>query len=304
MSDAKKLGLTQFFKNRDKTELILLVPASLSILIIFLIALFTLWEGIPAFASIGPKELLTGSRWAPYYGRYGAFPLIYGSLMVVLGSILIAVPLGVLSAIFIAEYMPRRLRDFIKPIIELLAAIPSIIYGFLAMVFIAPVIMGLFEVPLGRTALTASIVLSVMVVPTITSISSEVIASVPREYRIASMALGAAKWQVTKSVVLPTAMPGIVASILLAFGRAIGETVAVLMASGSVATIPTPFWNYLDPVHMLTAAIALGMGEVPVGSMHYHALFGLGVILLVITLIVNALADRIMRKMPREVVRI
>ncbi|HID08228.1 MAG TPA: phosphate ABC transporter permease subunit PstC [Armatimonadetes bacterium] len=245
-----------------------------------------------------------GGRWAPYYDRYGAIPLVYGSLMVVFGAILIAVPLGVSSAIFLTEYTPRRLKEIVRPAIELLAAIPSIIYGFLGMIFIAPAITQLFNIPLGRTALTGSIVLSMMVAPTIVSISSDVMSSVPREYRMAAIALGATKWQVIRGVVIPTAMPGIVASILLAFGRAVGETVAVLMASGCVAEMPSPLWNYLNPVHTLTAAIALDMGEVAMGSMHYHALFGLGVILFAITFTVNTAAGLLMKGALRRMIRV
>lgn len=157
---------------------------------------------------------------------------------------------------------------------------------------------------LGRKALTASVILSIMTAPTIVSISSEVISSVPKEFRKASLALGATKWQTLKSVVLPTAKPGIVASILLAFGRAIGETVAVLMVCGCVPEIPSPPWNYFEPVHTLTAAIALEMGEVPWESLHYHALFGLGVVLFTITFIVNTIVDFIMKKAPKGAVQI
>ena len=299
----KSFDFLKSLRRMDWVKLILMTIASLSIVIVLLIALFTISESIPAFSSLG-LDLLLGDRWAPYYGRYGATPLVYGSLIVVFGAVLIAVPLGVLSAISLAEYMPRKLGEVVKPMIELLAAIPSIIYGFLGMVFIAPTITKLFGISLGRTALTASIVLSMMITPTIVSISSEVISSVPREYRMAAIALGATKWQVIRGVVIPTALPGIVASILLAFGRAVGETVAVLMSCGCVAKIPSPPWNLLDPVHTLTAAIALDMGEVAMGSMHYHVLFGLGVILFVITFSVNTAAWLLMRRAPRRLIKV
>ncbi len=298
-----------YFKNpkiyiEDKAEIVLFILASASVLILFLITAFVLKEGAPAFTSMGLSNFLFGQRWEPYYRSFGAFPLLYGSLMIVFGSLVISVPLGIFTAVFLAEYAPRWLGDLLKPIIELLAAIPSIVYGFFGFVFLAPRIMEFFNLSFGKVALTASIILSIMTVPTIVSISSEVIFSVPKEYRKASLALGATKWQTLRSVVLPTAKPGIVASILLAFGRAIGETVAVLMVCGCVPKIPSPPWNYFEPVHTLTAAIALDMGEVAWGSLHYHALFGLGVILFTITFIVNAIADFILRKAPKGTVQI
>ncbi|RLE88385.1 MAG: phosphate ABC transporter permease subunit PstC [Thermoprotei archaeon] len=290
-------------KRRHPVEIILPIIALSSVLILILIIVFVLNEALPALLLLGPG-LILNEKWRPYYEEYGALPLILGSLLIVSGSVLIAVPLGVLSAIFLTEYLPRSLREPFRSVIELLAAIPSIIYGFLGMMFIAPAISDLFEVPLGKTALAGSIVLSMMIVPTIVSISSEVIASVPKEYKMAALALGATKWQCIRSVVLPTAMPGIFASILLALGRAIGETVAVLMVCGCVPTIPSPLWNYLSPVHTLTSAIALDMGEVAIGSLHYHVLFGLGVILMVITFTVNTIADLLLKRAPRSVIRI
>jgi len=296
-----RLKCPKFLCFKDKAEIFLFILASISIIILFLIIVFVLNEGVPAFIELGFSNFLFGHRWSPYYGNFGAFPLIYGSILIVLGSLAISVPLGVFTAIFLAEYSPRWLSNMLKPIIELLAAIPSIIYGFFGFVFLAPKIMEFLDVSIGEVALTASIILSIMTVPTIVSISSEVIASVPKEYRKASLALGATKWQTIKSLVLPTAKPGIIASLLLAFGRAIGETVAVLMVCGCVPQIPSPPWNYLEPVHALTAAIALDMGEVSWGSLHYHVLFGLGVILLIITFIVNMIADFFIKKAPRGV---
>ncbi|MCD6242726.1 phosphate ABC transporter permease subunit PstC [Candidatus Bathyarchaeota archaeon] len=299
-----RLGKPNFLCFKDKAEIILFTVASASVLILFLITVFVFEEGVPAFMNMGLSNFLFGQRWAPYYKSFGAFPLLYGSLMIVFGSLVISVPLGIFTALFLAEYVPRWLGDLLKPIIELLAAIPSIVYGFFGFVFLAPRIMEFFDLSVGKTALTASVILSIMTVPTIVSISSEVISSVPKEYRKASFALGATKWQTLKSVVLPTAKPGIVASILLAFGRAIGETVAVLMVCGCVPKIPSPPWNYFESVHTLTAAIALEMGEVPWESLHYHALFGLGAILFTITFIVNTVADFIMKKAPKGAVQI
>jgi len=294
-------SLTLFLrpKTGEKIEILLLFLSLISLLILVLIVVFVIKESIPAFAEIGFLDFIFGQRWAPYYEDYGAFPLIYGSIMIVLGCLLLSVPIGILTAIFLAEYIPRSIEGIIKPIIELLAAIPSVIYGFFGLIFLAPKIAALFDLNIGKTALTASIILSIMVLPTIVSVSSEIIASVPLEFRKASIALGATHWQTIKEVILPVAKPGIMAAILLAFGRAIGETVAVLMVCGCVANIPNPFWNYLEPVHALTAAIALDMGEVAMNSLHYHALFGLGVILFVLTFITNTITDLITRRAPR-----
>ena len=297
-----------FFWNKIQVkggiETFLFTLASLSTIALILITIFVFREGFPIFMNIGLINFLFGERWAPYYESFGAAPLLYGSLMIVFGSLSISIPLGVLAAIFFAEYTPRWLGDLIKPIIEILAAIPSIIYGFFGFTFLAPKIAEFFNLSFGKTALTASIILSIMVIPTIVSISSEIIASVPKEYRRASTALGATRLQTILNVVLPAAKLGIVSSILLAFGRAIGETVAVLMVCGCVPKFPSPFWNYLDPVHTLTAAIALDMGEVPMGSLHYHALFGLGIILFAITFVTNSIASFLIKKTPRGVIRI
>ena len=180
---------------RDKAKAALFISALTSVLILFLIMIFVIKDAAPAFIDIGPSNFLFGRRWAPYYGSFGAFPLLYGSLMVVFGSLTISVPLGILAAIFLAEFAPRWLSDFwLKPIVELLAAIPSIIYGFFGFVFLAPMLMEFLDLSFGKVALTASIILSIMTVPTIVSISSEVISSVPKGYRKASLLLGATKW--------------------------------------------------------------------------------------------------------------
>ncbi|MEM3641087.1 MAG: phosphate ABC transporter permease subunit PstC [Candidatus Bathyarchaeia archaeon] len=207
------------------------------------------------------------------------------------GALIVAVPFGVTTAIFIVEALSFSIRDITKSLIELLASIPSIIYGFIGVLFLAPQIASLFGLSSGTVALTASIVLAIMTVPTIVSVSGETIAAVPKEYKEAALALGATKWQTIKSVVIPTAKSGILASIMLGFGRAIGETVAVLMVAGNVAVMPTPFWNFLSPVYTLTAAIAIQMGEAAVGTLECSALFGLGLILFIITFVVNLLAD-------------
>ncbi len=237
--------------------------------------LFVAKEGIFAFSRFGLNFVL-GQRWATKYNMYGAFPLIYGSLMVVFGALMISVPLGVSTSIFIMEVLPFSVRD----------------------VFLAPFIASVFCLFSGENALTASLILAVMAIPTIVGVSGEIIAAVPRDYKEAALALGATRWQTIKSVVLPLSKSGILASIMLGFGRAIGETIAVRMVAGNVAKISTPLWNYLDPVYPITAVIAMQMGESAVGSLEYSALFGLGLILFMITFAVNTFADLTVKKGP------
>ena len=278
-------------------EFLLFFCASFSIVILLLMLLFVVKEGSLAFARLG-VQLIFGQRWETNSDLYGGLPLIYGSLMVVFGALVISVPLGICASIFTAEALPFQLRDPVKSVIELLASIPSVIYGFIGASFLAPLIASIFDLHSGATALTASLILAIMVLPTIIGVSIEIISAVPREYKEAAFALGASKWQTIKTVVLPLSKFGMLASVMLGFGRAIGETVAVLMVAGNVALVPTPPWNYLAPVYPVTAVIAMQMGEAAVGSLEYSALFGLGLILFVITFVVNTIADAIVRKSP------
>ncbi|MDW8034400.1 MAG: phosphate ABC transporter permease subunit PstC [Nitrososphaerota archaeon] len=275
--------------------LILFLCAFSSIIFIFLMFIFVIREGSQALLTFG-IDFIIGRVWETNSNLYGALPLIYGSLMVVSGALIIAVPIGIATAIFITEILPFSLRDPIKSSIELLASIPSIIYGFVGLVFLAPYIASLFGIPSGTVALTASIILAIMTIPTIVGVSSEIISAVPKEYKEAALALGATKLQIIRTIVLPVSKSGIIASIMLGFGRAIGETVAVLMVAGNVALIPEPPWNFLSPVYTITAVIAMQMGEAAVGSLEYSALFGLGFILLTITFIVNTIADVIAKR--------
>lgn len=276
---------------KDKlAETLTLMCASSSTIFLFLMLLFVAKEGMQAFFTFG-IDFITGPVWETNSNLYGALPLIYGSLIIVAGALIVAVPLGVATAIFIAEVLPFSIKDIVKSLIELLASVPSVIYGFIGMIFLAPRISFLFGLSSGTVALTASLILAIMAIPTIVSVSEEIIVAVPKEYKEAALALGATKWQTIKDVVIPTAKSGVFASIMLGFGRAIGETVAVLMVAGNVAVIPKPPWNFLSPVYTLTAVVAMQMGEAAVGTLEYSALFGLGLILFIITLLVNSLAD-------------
>jgi phosphate transport system permease protein len=294
----RKLKAVSHFFLRLKSqpiEIALFLCASFTIVILFLMLFFVTREGALAFSRFG-RELLFGMKWDLNSNLFGGFPLLYGSFMVTVGALLISIPLGVCTAIFIAEVLPFSLKDVVKSAIELLASIPSVIYGFIGLIAIVPVVSSALGLVSGQCALTASIVLAIMTIPTIVSVSGEIIAAVPKDYKEAALALGATRWQTIKSVVLPLSKSGILASIMLGFGRAIGETIAVSMIAGNQAHVPTPPWNYLEAVYTIPAFIAIHMGEAPVGSLEYSALFGLGLILLIITFLVNTLADIVVKR--------
>jgi len=262
-----------------------------TILIVVLIFYFLIREGLPTFLDIPLRELF-GSRWYPTEGHFGLWPLISGSLVVTLGAILIAVPLGLLTAIYLGEFAPQWQREILKPLIEILAGIPSIVLGFLGWVILAPIIQQL-GAPTGLTAFTGSLILAYMALPTIISVSEDALYAVPKELRDSSLALGATQWQTTLRVVLPAARSGLVMAVMLGIGRAIGETMAVLMVTGNAANIPQfgPSM-FFEPIRTMTATIAAEMGEVAQGTLHYNVLFGIGIVLFTVTFVLNSLASR------------
>ena len=263
-----------------------------AILIIALIFFFLLREGSAAFLEI-PVGQLFSSRWYPVEGLYGLLSLIVGSFLVTVGAVTIAVPLGLLTAIYLGEIAPPWQREILKPLIEVLAGIPSIVLGFLGWVVLAPVIQGL-GAPTGLTAFTGSLILAYMALPTIISITEDALYAVPKEFRDGSLALGATQWQTIWRVVLPAARSGIVVAVMLGIGRAIGETMAVLMVTGNAANIPELGTGaFFQPVRTMTATIAAEMGEVASGSLHYSVLFGIGIVLFLITFGINSLASRL-----------
>lgn len=260
-----------------------------AILIIALIFFFLLREGSAAFFEI-PLGQLFGSRWYPIEGLYGLWPLLVGSFLVTVGAIIIAVPLGLLTAIYLGEIAPPWQREILKPLIEVLAGIPSIVLGFLGWVVLAPLIQRL-GAPTGLTAFTGSLILAYMALPTIISIAEDALYAVPKEYRDGSLAIGATQWQTIWRVVLPAARSGIVVAIMLGIGRAIGETMAVLMVTGNAANVPELGTGiFFQPVRTMTATIAAEMGEVASGSLHYSVLFAIGIVLFLITFSINSLA--------------
>ncbi|MEN6443680.1 MAG: phosphate ABC transporter permease PstA [Methanoregula sp.] len=273
--------------------------AFFAVIVISFILLFLLRDGYPIFEKVGIFDFLTGSSWTPtaVEPSYGIFPLIVGTLVVTIGAMCFAVPLSIGCAIYISELASPRIKSILKPATELLAGIPSVVYGFFGLIVLTEFIRTTFSIPTGETWLAGSILLGIMALPTIISVSEDAISSVPCEYREGSLAIGATRWQTISKVIVPAALSGIAAATILGIGRAIGETMAVLMVTGNAAIIPDPIWNVLSPIRTLTGTLGIEMGEVSVGSDHYHALFGVAVVLLVITLIVNMSAVWILSKL-------
>ncbi|APA00920.1 phosphate ABC transporter permease subunit PstC [Flavobacterium commune] len=236
-------------------------------------------------------EFLSGEEWFPTaqpIAQMGVKPLIYGTLWVSFGAILLALPIGLAAAIYLSEIAQKRTRSLLKPLIELLAGIPSVVYGFFGLVVIVPLIQEMFNLPVGETGLAGSVVLAIMALPTIITISEDAMRNTPRAMKEASLALGASKWQTIYKVVMPYSASGITAGAILGIGRAIGETMAVLMVTGNAAVIPN---TLLAPVRTIPATIAAELGEAPNGGLHYEALFALGCILFLITFGINMLVE-------------
>lgn len=266
-----------------------------SIFFVGLIFLFLLKEGLAVFSFITPFEFIAGKSWYPISEppQLGILPLILGSLLVTLGAAAISIPIGVGCAIYIAEIAPVKIKEILKAGIELLAAIPSVVLGFIGMVTLVPLVKSVFHLPTGLTALSGSIMLAFMAMPTIVSIAEDALYSVPKNYKEGAFALGATQWQTIWRVLLPAASSGIVAAVMLGIGRVIGETMAVMMITGNAAVIPE---SILVPVRTLTATIAAEMGEAVVGSEHYFALFAIGIVLFVISFAINVTADLFLHK--------
>jgi phosphate transport system permease protein len=246
------------------------------------------------------SEFIRGTEWYPTtepVASLGILPLILGTLWVSLGAIAIAVPFGLATAIFMAEVASRRLRNILKPIIELLASIPSVVYGFFGLVVLVPLIQQLFKLDVGETALAGSIVLGIMALPTIISVSEDAMQTTPRSLKEASLALGANKWQTIRRVIIPYSKSGITAGVILGIGRAIGETMAVLMVTGNAGVIPHTF---LQPVRTIPATIAAELGEAPFGGLHYKALFALAIVLFIITFAINMMVEFIKKRKPKN----
>jgi phosphate transport system permease protein len=270
-----------------------------SIGFVALIFLFLLREGAPIFFETPPGDLF-GARWYPTFDLFGTLPLILGSLLVTVTAIVIAVPLGVATAVFIREVAPTRAREFLKPMIEVLAGIPSVVLGFFGMTLVAPLVRTSLGAPTGLTAFTGALILAYMALPTLISVAEDALDAVPKSYRDASLAMGATHWQTIWRVVVPAARSGVVVAVMLGLGRAIGETMAVMMVTGNAARMPLSLDSIFRPVRTMTATIAAEMGEVAQGSTHYHALFGIGILLFLLTFIINLAAASTIFKRRRR----
>ena len=287
------------FLKEQTIKTLFFCTAFLAVVVVTFILLFLLRDGYPIFVDVGIIPFLFGDTWAPTAvpPLYGILPLIVGTLLVTIGSIVFAVPLSIGCAIYVSELAPLKVKNVLKPAIELLAGIPSVVYGFFGLIVLTDFIRVTFDIPTGETWLAASILLGIMALPTIISVSEDAISAVPQEFKEGSLATGATRWQTISKVTVPAALSGIAAAIILGIGRAIGETMAVMMVAGNAAVIPDPIWNVLSPIRTLTATLGIEMGEVSVGSEHYSALFGIAVILLIITLIINLSAVAILRRL-------
>lgn len=277
--------MTRLDRNDRLTRLGLLMIAMSAISVLAIITIFIFEQGTPIMFKYGFRSFLLGRDWYPSEKSFGLLPMIVGSIMVTSGALIIGVPLGLASAIFLTEFSHRRLSRYLKPVIELLAGIPSVVYGFIGLMFLVPFIRERFGGP-GLSVLAASVILGIMILPTVISISIDAIRAVPDSYREGSIALGATRWQTVRMVVLPAARSGIIAGIILGMGRAIGETMAVIMVAGNAAAIPG---SILAPVRTLTSNIALEMAYA--SGEHREALFATGVILFIIIMILNTMAN-------------
>ncbi len=254
-----------------------------------------LWNTVAFFLKVKPLDFITGTQWDPSGSRasYGILPLLVSTILVTLGAMTIAIPLGIGTAAFLSEYASKRLKNILKPVIEMLAAVPSVAIGFLGIVVLGPAIAGLTGQPNGLNALNGAILLSIMALPTIITVTEDALHGVPWSYKEASYGIGANKWQTLIKVTIPAAMPGILAAVMLGVGRAIGETMTVLMATGNASAFPKGFFH---SVRTITATIAIEMGEVPYQTTHYYALFAIAAVLFLITLIVNLLGEHYVNK--------
>lgn len=294
------LELTPLTDRGDaRVRRIFLGLASVSVLIMGLIVIFLFREGLGLFRTVPVADFLTRSDWYPTYdpAGFGVLALIAGSLSVTAISSLIAVPLGVGSAIYLAGVSNRRVREWVKPAIELLASLPSVVLGFVGMVVMAPMLQEWLDIPTGLNILNASLMLALMAIPTICSISEDALHNVPREWAEASYALGATQWETLVKVYVPGALSGIGTAVILGMSRAMGETMVVLMVAGGAAQIPS---SIFDSVRPLPATIAAEMGETPFGSEHYFALFAIGIVLFVITLVFNLVAAYVSRRFQQR----
>lgn len=274
-----------------------------AIVFVGMIFIFLLLEGLPAVQKVNLTSLVS-SRWYPIEDYFGILPLISGSIIITLGATLIAVPFGIGSAVYLSEIAPHWVRELLKPLVEILGGLPSVVLGFLGMLVLSPFLRKLLDLPTGLTAFTGAILLGGIAIPTVMSVAEDALDAVPRSYRDASFAMGATEWQTIWRVTVPAARSGVLTAIMLGIGRAIGETMTVMMVTGNAPILPRGIGNLFSPVRTMTATIAAEMGEVANGSVHYHVLFLIGIVLFLISLAVNITASTVIFRQKKRQERI
>lgn len=293
-----KLSFPEFLITR-----LIKVSGYSAILFVATIFIFLMSEGVPAIGEV-PLFNLFSPRWYPIEDYYGILPLLGGSIIVTFGAALIAVPIGLSTAIFISEIAPRWARDILKPLVEVLGGLPSVVLGFFGILILSPNIRRMLDLPTGLTAFTGSLLLGGIAIPTIVSVAEDALDSVPRSYRDAALALGATSWQTIWKVTLPAAKSGVLTAIMLGIGRAIGETMTVMMVTGNAPVVKFGLTALFSPVRTMTATIAAEMGEVANGSVHYHVLFFIGIVLFLISLVINVTASAVIFRQRKRSERI
>jgi len=274
-----------------------------AILFVALIFFFLLREGLPALTEV-PLGDLFSLRWYPIENYFGILPLVTGSLIVTVGATLIAVPFGIGTAVYISEIAPRWMREILKPLVELLGGLPSVVLGFIGILVLSPFLRSFLNLPTGLTALAGALLLGGIAVPTVVSVAEDALDAVPRSYREGAWALGATRWQTIWRVTLPAARSGVLTGVMLGIGRAIGETMTVMMVTGNAPVLAITPGSFLSPVRTMTATIAAEMGEVANGSVHYHVLFFIGMVLFIISLVVNVLASSVVFRSKQRAERV
>ncbi|MDP6415741.1 MAG: phosphate ABC transporter permease subunit PstC [Gammaproteobacteria bacterium] len=284
-------------------ETLVRVAGYSAVVFVVLIFVFLMREALPTFNEVTIRDLFS-RRWYPIESYFGILPLLSGSLVITVGAALIAIPFGLMTAVYIAEIAPRWLRELLKPLVEVLGGIPSVVLGFLGILVLAPLVREILHVPTGLTAFTGAVLLAGMAIPTIVSVAEDALDTVPKSYRDAALALGATHWQTIWRVTLPAARSGVLTATMLGIGRAIGETMTVMMVTGNAPQIPAGLSALFMPLRTMTATIAAEMGEVANGSVHYHLLFSIGLSLFLISLAVNLTASAVLFRARRRTERL
>jgi phosphate transport system permease protein len=274
-----------------------------SILFVGLILIFLLKEGLPALGDV-PLSTLVGIRWYPIEGYFGLLPLILGTLLVTITATIIALPFGIGTAVFLSEVAPNWVKEILKPVVEILAGIPSVVLGFIGILVLAPFFRKFLNLPTGLTAFTGAILLGLISIPTIVSVAEDALNTVPPAYRQAGLAVGATRWQTIWGITLPAAKTGVLTAVMLGIGRALGETMAVMMVTGNAPVMPIKIFSLFRPVRTMTATIASEMGEVATGSQHYQVLFLIGILLFIFSLIINIIASAVSTRQRKRAERI